>query len=163
MGSIVPGAGAVPGAGREDPGEGSRGEEERGAGIWGDPRVGSQGKKPGKENGIGTVGPVGGEGRWNEGGKQVAEPGRKGQRDPEGNAGKGRRARGERGEMKAEREMCLFQKRNQEKLHLVGICRRPLRALWGVCVYKCVGREAAVVTAAAGALTCKLLEDQDTV
>lgn len=36
VGSIVPGAGAVPGAGREDPGEGSKGEEERGAGIWGD-------------------------------------------------------------------------------------------------------------------------------
>ena len=36
VGSIVPGAGAVPGAGREDPGEGSKGEEERGAGVWGD-------------------------------------------------------------------------------------------------------------------------------
>lgn len=60
-----------------------------------------------------------------------------------------------------QRGNCVFQKGNQEKLDLAGICRRPLLALWGVCVYKCVGREAAVVTA--GARTWKLFEDQDTV
>ena len=49
MGSIVPGAGAVPGAGREDPGEGSKGEEKRGTGVWetesGEPRKKIRGKK----------------------------------------------------------------------------------------------------------------------
>lgn len=50
MGSIVPGAGAVPGAGREDPGEGSRGEEEeRGAGIWGDREWGAKERNQGKK------------------------------------------------------------------------------------------------------------------
>lgn len=69
----------------------------------------------------------------------------------QGGKGRGTQRRkmesGEQGEMNAERERCLFQKRNQEKLYLVGICRRPLLSLWRVCVYKCVGR-AAVVTAA---------------
>lgn len=46
--------------------------------------------------------------------------------------------------MNPERGLHIFQKRNQEKLHLAGICRRPLLSRWGVCVYKCVGREAVV-------------------
>lgn len=64
--------------------------------------------------------------------------------------------------MSAKRELCIFQKRIQEKLCLSGICQRPLLSLWVVCVCKCVGREAAVVTTVR-AIACKLLEDQGTV
>lgn len=66
MGSIVPGAGAVPGAGSEDPGEGRRGEEEREAGIWGYRMWGAKERIQGTENGLGTVGQV--EGWGEEGG-----------------------------------------------------------------------------------------------
>lgn len=43
MGSIVPGAGAVPGAGSEDPGEGSRGR--RGEPASGETECGEPGKE----------------------------------------------------------------------------------------------------------------------
>lgn len=49
MGSIVPGAGAVPGAGREDPGEGSKGEEGKGNRRLGRLRVGAKEKIRGKK------------------------------------------------------------------------------------------------------------------
>lgn len=65
------------------------------------------------------------------------------------------------GETSTERELCIFQKRIQVKLCLAGICQRPLLSLWVVCVFKCVGREAAVVTTSR-ASTSKLLEDQGT-
>lgn len=92
------------------------------------------------------------------GGKQVAEPGGKGRKNPKGRMER-RAWKSEQGELSAERDPCVFQKRNQEKLDLAGNCRLLLLILWGVCVYKCVGREAAVVTA--GARACKPLEDQD--
>lgn len=77
MGSIVPGAGAVPGAEREDPGEGSRGrrtgQPASGEIKSGEPRIETRGKK--MANGqLGRMGGGGG-GRSGWGGKQVAELG----------------------------------------------------------------------------------------
>lgn len=56
--------------------------------------------------------------------------------------------RGEQAEIIARRELHVFQKTNQEKLYVSGICRHPLPSLWGVCVYTIVGWKAAVVARA---------------
>lgn len=57
MGSIVPGAGAVPGAEREDPGRWGWGAER----CWhlGTPEWGAKERNHGRENGIGQLGQVG--------------------------------------------------------------------------------------------------------
>lgn len=91
MGSIVPGAGAVPGAEREDPGEGSRGRTGRPASgeiKSGEPRIETGGKKMAQGQ-LGRMGGGGG-GRCNWGGKQVAELGGRAEGTQRGKMERGR-------------------------------------------------------------------------
>lgn len=127
--------------------------------------MGIQGKNPGNRKwlgnswagwGWGEEGGVDGAGSRSQSLKERAEG------HPERKDGKGGGEGESQGEMSAKRELCNFQKRIQEKLCLAGICQRPLLSLLVVCVFKCVGREAAVVTTWR-AIAWKLLEDQDTV
>lgn len=116
--------------------------QERGAGgrkreelASGETEWGAKGRKQGKEDGIEMAGQI--RGGWGEGcswgGKQVAEPGGKGRRDPERKMERGLWKR-EQGEMSAERELCFPEREPRKTRSCWHLPTPPPRPLGRLCV-----------------------------